>query len=86
MMNIMLREYTWYESYATQYLDLLNCRFLEMDKEKRLKNIPVMAKRIAEQGQEYNEIKNEVINASRKYNCEFEDVALNLDFPEDIDW
>lgn len=86
MMNIMERGYAWYELYATQYLDLLNCRFLEMDKEKRLKNIPVMAKRIAEQGLEYMDIKSEVINASRRFNCDFEDVALNLDYPEDIDW
>jgi hypothetical protein len=40
MMNLMNKDYTWVDGYATQYLDILNCRFLDMSREKRLKSIP----------------------------------------------
>lgn len=86
MINMMIRDYTWFDGYATQYLDILNCRFLGMDKEKRLKNIPIMAKRLAEQGQEYREIKSEVIEAARIHNCSVEDIRPQLDYPDEIEW
>lgn len=60
MMNLMNQSYMLTDDYATQYVDVLNCRFLAMNKEKRLKNISVMAKRLAEQGDEYKAIKSEV--------------------------
>jgi hypothetical protein len=86
MLNVMIRNYTWFDHYATQYVDLLNCRFLAMDKEKRLKNIPLMAKRLAEQGDEYREVKNEVLAAAREYNCTVDDIRFELEYPENIEW
>lgn len=86
MMNMMIRDYTWFDHYITQYLDMLNCRFLAMDKEKRLKNIPTIAKRLAEQGDEYREVKSEVLAAARAYNCSENDISLRLEYPEDIEW
>lgn len=86
IMNIMNHHFNYFDSYATQYLDMLNCRFLDMDKEKRLKNLPVMAKRIAEQGEEYREVKSEVLAAAREYNCTANDIRLQLEYPEYIEW
>jgi len=57
-----------------------------MDKEKRLKNIPIMAKRLAEQGQEYREIKSEVIEAARTNNCSVDDIRPRLKYPDEIEW
>lgn len=86
MINMMIRDYTWFDGYATQYLDILNCRFLSMDKEKRLKNIPTMAKRLAEQGQEYIEVKSEVIEAARTHNCSVDDIRPQLEYSDEIEW
>jgi hypothetical protein len=33
----MNKDYTWFDNYTWQYLDILNCRFINMDREKRLK-------------------------------------------------
>jgi hypothetical protein len=88
IMKLMVNDGTWFsDKYAEQYIDLLNCKFLEMDKEKRLKNITVMAKRIAEQDQEYRELKGQIVAAARENNRPITDMRIkNLEYPEDIDW
>ena len=86
MINKMIHDYTWFDGYAAQYIDMLNCRFLAMDKEKRLKNIPTMAKRLAEWGQEYRGVRDAVIDAARTHNCPVDDIRLQLEYPEDIEW
>jgi hypothetical protein len=86
MINMMTRDYTWSDNYARQYLDILNCRFLDMDKGKRLKNIPTMAKRVTEKGREYMEVKSEVIAAAKKYNCSVDNIKPGMEYPDDIVW
>jgi hypothetical protein len=67
-------------------VDILNCRFFEMDKEKRLKTIPTLAKRLAEQGDEYQQIKKTVFTAVRDYNCSVDDIEPQVEYTEDIKW
>lgn len=86
ILKLMNRDYTWYNNYATQYLDELNCKFIDMDKEKRQKNITIMVKRIAEQGEEYRQVKAAVMEAARKYNCSMTDIQSIVEYPEVIDW
>lgn len=86
MMNLMNKDYTWVDGYATQYLDILNCRFLNMNSEKRLKSIPTMAKRLAEQGDEYRQVKIEVVAAAKKYNTSEDNIRPMVDYPDDIEW
>lgn len=86
IMKLMTSDYTYYNYYATQYLDELNCHFIDMNKEKRLKNITIMAKRIAEQGKEYQEVKEAVISAARKYNCSMTEIRSLVEYPEDFEW
>ena len=76
----------WSARYAIQYLDELNCRFFEMDPEKRKKNITILVKRIAEKGREYQEVKAAVLEAASKYNCNMIDIRSNLEYPEIIEW
>ncbi|MGG3470968.1 hypothetical protein ABES02_26245 [Neobacillus pocheonensis] len=85
-MKLMNKDYTWCANYATQYLDELNCDFIAMDKEKRLKNITIMAKRIAEEGRDYQEVKTAVLEAARKYNCSITNIKSIVEYPEDIEW
>ena len=84
--NLLIHSYTWLEDYATQYLDMLNCRFIKMDKEKRLKNIPTMAKRLAEQGEEYRRVEEEIEAVARENNCPVENVKSIEEYPEDWEW
>jgi hypothetical protein len=64
----MNKDYTWLDNYTWQYLDVLNYQFIAMDSEKRLKSIPTMAKRLAEQGKEYRRFRAVVKAAARNYN------------------
>lgn len=87
MMNLMYKEYTWVDGYLTQYLDLLNTRFINMDREKRLKNIPTMAKRIAENGGEYLKVKSGIKAAAQEYDTTVENIELTkVKYPEEIEW
>lgn len=86
LINIMDKDYPTLEDYVIQYLDLLNSRFLSLNAEKRLKNIPIMARRIAEQAEVYQEVKTDVLNAARAHNCLPAEISLGLEFPEHVEW
>lgn len=86
ILNLMNVDDFWSARYAIQYLDELNCRFFEMDPEKRKKNITILVKRIAEKGREYQEVKAAVLEAASKYNCNMIDIRSNLEYPEIIEW
>ncbi|MRX72825.1 hypothetical protein GJU40_11775 [Bacillus lacus] len=73
-------------NYTTQYLDLLNIRYLDWEPEKREKNISIIAKRLAERGDEYLAVRREVQDAAAKYDCHPSDIRLAEEYPEDIDW
>ncbi|GAA0300489.1 hypothetical protein GGQ92_001486 [Gracilibacillus halotolerans] len=86
ILKLMNVDYTWSARYATQYLDELNYKFIVMDSEKRHKNITIMVKRIAEQGREYQDVKEAVLEAARDYNCDMTEIIYDLEYPETIEW
>jgi hypothetical protein len=87
VMNLLQHDYTWTDGYIEQYLDFLNIKFIAMDKEKRLKSIPTMAKRLNEHGKEYREIESMVLAGAKKFGCPVEDIELKgIDYPEEFDW
>ncbi|NPV27266.1 MAG: hypothetical protein HPY81_07460 [Firmicutes bacterium] len=86
ILNILNGRFVYVDRYITQYLDILNERFIKMNKEKRLKNLSTIAKRIAERGQEYRDLEHQLREEAQKYNCSVDDLRLELDFPEDIEW
>ncbi|EAX47890.1 conserved hypothetical protein [Thermosinus carboxydivorans Nor1] len=87
MMGSLNKEYIVCYNYATQYVDLLNCRFLKMSKEKRLKNLSKMAKLLTEPGSEYLDLRNEILQAAQEYNCPIEDIRISgVEYPDHIDW
>jgi hypothetical protein len=86
-MNLMNDRYSWYGDYCTQYVDLLNVRFVKMDPEKRLKNISVMAKRLVEKPAEYTTLQSEVEASARHHGCSVLDITLkDTEIPEGMDW
>ena len=84
--NLLHHEYSWLGGYATQYLDMLNIEFLYMGKEERKKKLLTMAKRISEQGKEYQKVKREVEQSAREYQCPVENIRLKWEYPEKIEW
>jgi hypothetical protein len=71
---------------ATQYVDLLNMRFVNMDPDKRKKSLLTMVKRLVEQGPEYQQLRQEVDHVATKNHCEFSDIDFSWSYPEKIDW
>src|SRR5579875_1893023 len=87
IMNLMHKDYTWVDGYASQYLDLLNIRYLKIgDKDERAKALSTVVKRMVEQGKEYRQIEEEVRAMAREHNCSVEDIGLVEDYPEEIEW
>ncbi|WP_067625543.1 DUF6904 family protein [Alicyclobacillus acidiphilus] len=86
MLNLMHKDYPWTDGYATQYLDLLNIRYLEIrDKEERAKALSTIVKRMVEKGKEYRQIEEEVRAMAIEHNCSVEDISLVEDYPE-VEW
>lgn len=87
MMNLLNHDYTWTDGYITQYLDVLNIKFINMEKEKRLKSIPPIAKRLNEPDKEYREIESVVLEGAREFSRPAGDIRLEgIEYPEEIDW
>ncbi|MFZ0368061.1 MAG: hypothetical protein WAM07_00490 [Halobacillus sp.] len=86
MMNMLNKNDYGTMNYTTQYLTVLNSKFINMDADERMRNLTIMAKRLTEAGKEYEEVKKEVREAAKNYQCSPQDIRLNMHFPEEIDW
>ncbi|MCD5414341.1 MAG: hypothetical protein LR001_04955 [Clostridiales bacterium] len=75
-----------FRGYATQYLDELNLKFINMSPQKRKDNISIMAKRLFEQGEEYKRLKKDLIMASKKHDCSVLQLMIDLNYPEEVKW
>jgi hypothetical protein len=88
-LNFMNNKYSYITSLSTQYLDLLNTKYVRMTKEKRLKQLSAYAKRIAEfeYDRDHQEISKEVMEAARQYGCPPDEIVIRgMDYPEEIVW
>lgn len=88
-LNLMNGDFYCMEQIAGQYVDMLNIKYINMTKEKRLKNLLSMAKRIAEfnMDDEHKEIKQVVSQAAKKHGCPEGEIRLKgIDYPEEILW
>jgi hypothetical protein len=87
--NFMNKGYLLIRWMAGQYVDVLNVRYIKMTKEKRLKNLTSIARRIAEyeNDEEHDEIKRLVSKAAKEYSCSEGEIRLHgIEYPEDIIW
>jgi hypothetical protein len=77
-----------FSRFYTAYLDELNIRFLDWDAEKRLKNISIIAKHLAEQGKPYQETVDNILEAARENNCHPSQIKYGYEYPEyeEINW
>lgn len=83
LMNGSNVDFNWY---LTQYLDILNIRFMEMSSEKRLKNMLTTAKRIVGKNVEYSRLEVQIRERARRLKCGVNDLRLDLDYPEEVVW
>lgn len=87
--NIMNGDYIGIEDIAVQYIDLLNFKYINMTREKRLKKLYSIARRIAEfrYDKDHIEIKKVVIKAAREHGCVQGDIQLQgFDYPDNFEW
>jgi hypothetical protein len=88
-LNVMNNDYIRIENIAGQFVDLWNIKYINMTKEKRLKNLSVIAKRIAEfsNDSEHEEIKEVVMEAAKEYRCEPGAIRLHgIEYPAEFEW
>lgn len=88
-LNVMNSDYINIEDIAGQYVDLLNIKYINMTKEKRMKNLSSIAKRIAEfrHDSDHEEIKEVVMEAAREYGYEPGVIRLEgIEYPKDFEW
>ncbi|MBP1919895.1 DUF6904 family protein [Youngiibacter multivorans] len=88
-LNFMNGRFSVIESLTTQYIDLLNLKFISMPKEKRLKNLNVFAKRIAEfeYDMKHKEISIIVREGAKQYECPPGEIMVRgHEYPEEIEW
>jgi hypothetical protein len=87
--NLMNSDYINIEDIAGQYVDLLNIKYINMTREKRLKALPSIARRIAEfkYDDEHKAINKVVMEAAREHRCEPGAIRLEgIEYPEDFEW
>lgn len=88
-LKVMNGDYLNIRHMAGQYLDVLNIKYIKMSKEKRLKSLTSIAKRIAEyqNDREHDEIKEVIAAAAKEYGCAQANIRLKgIEYPEDIVW
>ncbi|MEW6624392.1 MAG: hypothetical protein AB1420_14925 [Bacillota bacterium] len=88
-LKLMNSDYIYIQNIAGQYIDLLNIKYIAMDKEKRLKNFNKIAKRIVDfsNDTDHNEIKKVVVEAAKEYGCCEGNIRIQgIEYPDDITW
>lgn len=87
IVNLLHNDYTWTDGYTTQYLDMLNIRYLEIgDREQRAKELSLIVKRMTEKGKEYRQVEEGVRTVAREHHCSVEEIRLIEHYPEKIEW
>ncbi len=86
IMNMMIKDYTWFENYTIQNIDIQDVEFMKLQPDERLKNISKTVKRLTElSAPKYKALKLQIEEAARSYGAHPNDMRLELDEPE-IEW
>ena len=88
-LTVMNSDYIGIENIAGQYLDLLNIEYINMTKEKRLKNMSSIARKIVKyrDDSDHQEIKDVVAEAAKEFGRMEGEIRLEgIEYPENILW
>lgn len=72
--------------YHSQYIDMLNIIHINMTEEERLDNLPLIIENLYEKNDMYNQLSDELEDASIEYNCSPSELRFVEEYPEDIVW
>lgn len=75
-----------FKNYFSQYVDVLNSRWLQMNKQLRQKNLNLFIRKLTLPNPEYEQVKKEIIQFAQKYDCHPSEIDYNVEYPENIDW
>ncbi|MCM3744072.1 hypothetical protein M3193_07940 [Sporosarcina luteola] len=76
----------YYQNFFTQYIDYLNTEFLKLDKAKRLDNVSIVAKRVANKDAKYMKIKMEIEKLAIPEADSADHVEDTSGYPENVLW
>lgn len=75
-----------YKGYYTQYVDIQNMEWLDMNKEQRQKNLSVFAKHFNTENSNYQLIKEEIDEAAKEHDCDPSEIRYSEEYPNVIEW
>ena len=88
-LSAITKPYIPMRSMALQYLDIINLKYIDMAKEKRLKSFTAITRRISDywNDDEYQEVKSSVSRAAKIHGCPESEIGLRgVDYPDEIEW
>ena len=86
MIKLLCKDFPWLGGYTWQYVDVLNHQFYAMSPEKRLKQLPTMAKRLGERGTEYLAVRTALQAAACHHGVNPDEIAPPVGPIEDFQW
>lgn len=86
MLGYMVRDYTWFDRYTTQYIDVLNVEWIDMVPDKRSKTLSTIAERISEKGEAYKKLRVQVRSSAEHYKTTESSISPTVDYPEEFGW
>ncbi len=76
-----------YVGFITQYLTMLEMKYIDCDREKRIKLLATHVGKIIRQSNDYMKLSREVIEAAREYGVSVTDIRYSdEEWPEDLEW
>lgn len=88
-LNVMNPRYSSICTILNPYIDMQNINYLNMNREKRKKQLSVISKRLAEYEtyKEFIIMEEQMANYSRKHRVPIDNIKLDgLEYPDEIDW
>lgn len=72
--------------YATQYVDVLNLEYIKLSKDKRAEQLTVFALRFLAENDEYDVLKQQLLDVTSTTKQALHEVSLSFNYPETIAW
>ncbi|MBT2582740.1 hypothetical protein [Planococcus sp. ISL-109] len=72
--------------YATQYVDLLNLKYIDMTRQQREKSLSAIAMKLAMQDPEYQAFRKQVIGAAAPGKQPIHEIGIQAEYPENVEW
>lgn len=72
--------------YAVQYVDLLNLKYIGMNRQQREKSLSAIAMKLTLQDSEYQAFRKQVINAAAPGKQPIHEIGIQAEYPEQVEW